>query len=57
MREYEPADHICEEGEAEYDASEYQYQILDSDSEIVVLCHDKELRDKILNFLNDSSEK
>jgi hypothetical protein len=39
--------------EAEYDAGEYNYQIVDHSDDVVALFPLKEVRDKVLKFLNN----
>lgn len=38
--------------DAEYDAADYNYQIVDHSDDIVALFPDKATRDKVLAFLN-----
>jgi hypothetical protein len=42
-----------EEGEAEYDAVWYNYQIVDHSDDVVALFGSKETRDLVLAFLNN----
>lgn len=38
--------------EAEYDAAEYNYQIVDHSDDVIALFPDKGMRDKVLKMLN-----
>lgn len=51
---YHAADTSYEEGDAEYDASEYNFQIVDHSDDIIALCPTAEVRDTLLKLLNDS---
>jgi len=44
-----------EADEAEYDAADYNYQILDDEGEIVALFSDEKLRNKVAAFLSNAS--
>lgn len=51
---YHATDTEYTEDEAEYDASEYNHQIVDDSGDPVVLCGSKEMRDHLLKLLNDN---
>jgi hypothetical protein len=38
--------------EAEYDAADYNYQIVDHSDDVIALFPDKGMRDKVLEYLN-----
>jgi hypothetical protein len=51
---FHAADTSYEPDTAEYDAADYNYQIVDHSDDIVGLFQTAEMRDKVLAFLNAS---
>lgn len=51
---YHESDTHYVEGEAEYDAADYNYQVVDLSGDTVVLCSNREDRDHILKLLNEN---
>lgn len=49
---YQPQETQYDEGEAEYDAADYNYQIVDEAGDIFCLCSTKEDQELILKLLN-----
>lgn len=51
---YHAADTAYEPETAEYDAADYNYQIVDHSDDVIALCPTMEIRDKLLALLNAS---
>ncbi len=49
---YFPANTSYEPDTAEYDAADYNFQIVDHSDDVIALFPDQRMRDKVLNFLN-----
>jgi hypothetical protein len=49
---FHAADTDYEEGTAEYDAADYNFQIVDHSDDVVALFSSKERRDVVLAFIN-----
>lgn len=49
---YHAADTSYEPDTAEYDAADYNYQIVDHSDDVIALFPDKATRDIVLNFMN-----
>lgn len=44
-----------DDGEAEYDAADWPFQIIDMDDNLKCLCDNEEFADKLLALLNNSA--